>query len=101
MSCHSLEHYSSCLLRTNTGWNWNEAPSWSNGVLGVRTLHTSIDHAITRLDIGQTGSHRVYRPGGLLPQRERQGSLVTTHTMIDIDEIDSNRFDLHPGLALS
>src|ERR1041384_5219900 len=94
MSCRSLKHHGSRLLKVDATWDGNQSPSWSERVFCIGTLRTRISNAVSGLDLCYLRSHGIHRPSGFLSQCEGQRSLITSDAMIDVNEVDANGFDL-------
>src|ERR1041385_841185 len=101
MSCRSLEHYGSRLLKVDATWDGNQSPSRSERVFCIGTLCTCISNVVPGLDVCYLRSHGIHRPSSFLSEREWQRSLITADAMIDVNEVDADGFDLDPHFAFS
>ena len=101
MSRHALDHHCGRLFCIHASRNRDKPPGWGDRRFGIGTLHTRISDAVTGLDVPHIGSDGFHCPGSFLPEREGQGALVAADAVIDVDEIDATRLDLHPRFALS
>src|SRR6266498_1349261 len=97
MSCQPLDHGGDCLRCIHTYWNRDKFPSGDNCIFSIRALYHCVSNMISHFYFSHIWTDRVDDPCGFLSKREWQWSLVSSHALIDIEEIDTNHFDLDAG----
>jgi hypothetical protein len=80
---------------------WSEPPGWDNRIFGIGALDARVGYAVTGSYICHAGTDRVNHARRLLPECKRGRSLIASYTLIDIQEIDTYRFDFEPRFARS
>src|SRR5512132_130823 len=101
MRRHALDHYRDGLIDIYTFWNWNQSPCRDHCTFCIGSLNIRIRHTVTDFYIGHTRTDSIHRARGFLSECERQRPLIATHALIDIEEVQSDYFDLDAGFPFA
>ena len=77
----------------------NESCSWHESAFGVRSRNHGVGHTIAGPHVGHARADGLNDSGTLVPRRERKRSAIEPSPLIDVDEIDANRFEPDESLA--
>ena len=95
MRRHALQHRGRSLLVGHSRRNRHQPVRGHCRILGIRSQQPAPGHAIARLHRLNIGAHRRDHARALLPQHQRQRSLVAPFAKVHIDKVHARSGQLH------
>src|SRR5262245_17386482 len=99
MRGHPLKHGGGGGTAVEFSWHRDEFPRGHDRILRIGSRFHGVSDAIPDLNLRRIGSHRVDDPRRFSTQRKRRRQWIEPRALIDIDVVDTDRFDLDARLT--